>query len=990
MRKLAALTIILSLAFLVQSLFAHAERLDAGTETMVIQKLEAALPGLKGEKSEPGVLIRLGDLYSERARLKAIDEENTKCTTCDGSKNDRTKAISYYIESYNRIDGETKTHALMQITHLYTIEGENKKAEGLFKTTLADKTTSRDVRGECLAGLGELYFRTGRFNDAQKNFEESLKYEIKNPTFVNYRLSWCYFNAGKSAEAKAILVSALKSKVNLDPSFQKDMARDLATFIARDGISNASIDELTSLSPDTEKKSNLFYLGQEADRLGNKSGSLLVWQHYSAMGAVANDESLEIQIRTAQTLWDQGLSRSALDLYTKFYAGLAKADCKAGENCDDLRARSRVFVHSWIKKEKTKPTEYLFDALKIYVQNNPHDVEMVQWAGHVARRLKQTSVAAQYYAMAANESAAQLRASDLTPAKKTFLSGAIENSLLAEMECAEEANDKPAMIASYQHYMTLRPDGTRHFQVLYQIAHLKYENKQYADAANEFDRIAVDSKCSDTGLKTKAADLALDSWANLGDVNHVESRSKVYASSFPSRQNSYYAVSRKASVNSAIGKFSQKTADTAQVSAALAQISAAPLAGASNEERVSIYKNQILMAQKINDLSTADRASKNMLEIKKLSVADEDFALNAQLWVSEARLDFDHAFQVAKKIHTSNEKADAQYLKLALLADLSGHNSLPYYDKFLRTTRNMNQASIVYAKMIQESRNPWRTLNIYKKSLQKTPEIYGASVLEAFAKLADARELRKYMNDRQIRRSSSYSTIARFVQLSDDKVLDHEFAQTRLSHQNDLALQKSFKNRMKLLKEAEHRANYAIARNDFTLEVIDLSRVASQYERLAREFSSLPIPKTLKKKDRKEYARLIQIKISPFKRTAEAARAKIAALWVQSGAMAKLMELSQTESGGARKLLISDLRLLQKYAPQNQQRNISQALNQASHTPSNIEIAKAKSAVQSKPFDSDKIEALRKLEVRRNELPMVVFLEARLASLPDTSKGVAR
>src|SRR5579872_4233865 len=105
MKRLATLSILLSLVFLLQSLFAHAERLDAATDSLVIEKLEAALPGLKGEKSEPGVLMRLADLYAERARLKAIDEEAANCcgdAKKDTARQDRMTAIEYYSQAYSR------------------------------------------------------------------------------------------------------------------------------------------------------------------------------------------------------------------------------------------------------------------------------------------------------------------------------------------------------------------------------------------------------------------------------------------------------------------------------------------------------------------------------------------------------------------------------------------------------------------------------------------------------------------------------------------------------------------------------------------------------------------------------------------------------------------------------------------------------------------------------------------------------------------------
>ncbi len=972
-------------------------KMDVATHNMVIKKLESALPGLKGQAGEMALRVRLADLYSDRARLKTIDEEATSCKTCDGAKLDRTTAIDYYMSALSHTSGQQKEHALMQVTHLYSLQGDTKKAEGLFKATLAAPSTKGSLRGESFAGLGELYFRGGNYPEARKNYEQALNFEISNPTLAQYRLSWCQFNNGNARKAKSIVLAALRTlranSAAADSSFQKDMARDLATFIARDGIDNSSIEQLISLSPESERRSNLFYLGQEADRLGNKAGALLVWQRYTALGTVAGDESLEIQIRTAQTIWDQNLYRQSLDLYKKFYIGLAQADCKKQENCDDLRARSRAYAHTWIKKEKKNPSEGLYEALQIYAQYNSGDVEMVQWAGHIARRRQHREAAAKFYAQSADESARQLNSHDITDAKRIFLAKTLEGSLLAEIECAEESTDKAIMTSAYAHYLSLRPDGEKQFQVRYQIAHLKYDQKRFAEAAAEFDRIANESKCRDLSLRLQAADLALDSWANIGDTAHVESQSKIYASNFPQKKNNYLAVARKATVNASIQRYSKNISNNSEVAAALSQLGAAPLAGATEQERASIYKNQILMAQKISDINTVLTAAQNMLSIKKLSPTDKDFANGAQLWAFEARLDFSNAFRVAKQIHFSDLSIDARYLKFALLAELSGHDARIYYQNFLRSTHNQAQAAGVYAKMIHEAKNPWQMLGTFRAQLKKSPEIYGASVIEAFAKSRRIDELKKYSNDRSIARSSSYPTIQRYLALDSDQKLDKMLSQTHLNTRSDSGIQRTLKIKIALLKTAEKRANFAMARNDFTLQIIALNRVAEQYSRLYNDLLALPLPRNLKKSQRRAYAQLLHERAAPFKATAETAKQKLASLWAQSGAVAKLMELSQTEFGGARQLLISDLNLLSRFAPRGQASEIERALEQARKTPSRDEANRARLAVRSQPFDTEKIETLKKIEARRDEVPMVVFLEARLENLNDklsTQKKVAR
>jgi hypothetical protein len=387
------------------------------------------------------------------------------------------------------------------------------------------------------------------------------------------------------------------------------------------------------------------------------------------------------------------------------------------------------------------------------------------------------------------------------------------------------------------------------------------------------------------------------------------------------------------------------------------------------------------MAQKISDLNTVMTAALNMLAIKKISTADQEFAMSAQLWVYEARLEFAAAFKIAQKMRFTDLRPDAKLLKLALLAELSGHDPRAYYQNFLKLTRNQAQAASVYAKMIHESSHPWKMLATFKSQLKKSPEIYGATVLEAFSKARDLNELKKYTNDRALVRSSSFATLKRYLILDSDKKIDHDFLLSRISTQSDAATQSTLKHRLSLLKLAEQRANAALRSNDFTLEVVSLHRVAEQNTRLYNELLNLPVPRHLKPKERKQYSQLLRERAAPFKATAETAGQKLDSLWAQSGAVAQLMELSQSESGGARQLLISDLNLLMKFAKGGQARDIETALAQAHHTPSRNEIEQARKAVRAEPFDIEKLEALKRLEARRDAVPMVVFLEARLASL---------
>ncbi len=80
---------------------AHAVKMDETTHDQVISRLEMGLDSLeKGEPARTNVMIRLADLYADRARLKAMNEVAAGCLEkCPGSKADRNRSIALYKEA---------------------------------------------------------------------------------------------------------------------------------------------------------------------------------------------------------------------------------------------------------------------------------------------------------------------------------------------------------------------------------------------------------------------------------------------------------------------------------------------------------------------------------------------------------------------------------------------------------------------------------------------------------------------------------------------------------------------------------------------------------------------------------------------------------------------------------------------------------------------------------------------------------------------------
>ncbi|MCB0350659.1 MAG: hypothetical protein KDD38_05710, partial [Bdellovibrionales bacterium] len=800
-------------------------------------------------------------------------------------------------------------------------------------------------------------------------------------SFVLYRLAWCHLNAGNVSIAKSTLLSALNEKTGVDASFRKDLTHDLATFIARGEVNKSSVDQLLTLSAESDKKANLFYLGQECDRLGNKAGSVLIWNLYTEQGNISLDDELDIKLRLAQNLWDQNKLSESVQLYKSFYEKLSKSKCKNKSHCDELRARSRSYVHTWIKKNKTNPTSDMLEALKTYSIHNSSDVEMLSWTAHTAKRLGQNAVATSYYRQAADQSFDGLKAKNIEPSHAKFLQNTLNGSLLAEIESAEASKDSRDQLIAYNHYLKLNPNGDKSDEVRYQIIYLDYKAGKYRAAADSFHKLVMNKNQLNESTRVHAADLALDSLAILKSHEDIEKFAKDFAKIVPSKRNEYFALSRQSAINQSAALYNNGKSSDSAMKSALKKLAGATVIGATNEDKLKIYKNQMLIAEKLQDLDAVDAAAIKILSLKSISSADVDHALERRLWVAEMRLDFKKAAKLAQSTSLKNMSAEDRYLKLAVLTELSGRSSKSYYNDYLKVAKNTSRANLVRAKMVKEARYPWNELEKHKKQLRRTPNIFGQSVLETFAKSRSIKNLKSYLAERAIQKSPAASILNRFIIIDENRELDREFSRHRLSLVSNSKIKKSMNERLALLAKADKVANRALRSGDFTLQIEALNRVTRENSRLAREISKMPIPRGLTVAQRGEYKNLLLQQAKPYSDKSLQAQAKAESLWKSSKDYADLLRLAKSDTTLTRRLVISELTLLSKWAIDSERNVIKQAIGYSPKAVRTRDIETAKKAIVNDPFDTSKISKLKNLEEQRGSSTFVAYLEARLQAM---------
>lgn len=981
--------LLLFIALSSQAVTAQVGKMDIHTHDIVITKLENVVKNLDKKISQKApIILRLADLYSDRARLKFMQEMEKSCDACLGSKDDRKAAIDHYLSIIPYLDGDTQAQSLIQAAHLYKLIGNVNEAIKLYKSVAESrKNYAAVMKGSAYGGLGETYFQKGEFKQAKKYLQKALNIpETPQPGYLQYRLAWCYLNEGKTRTAIRTMKDLLSQPELLKlqavgpdadrNSFHEDVSRDFATFLAKTEVGQKEIDDLMRLSPDAVKRSNLFFLGEETDRLGQKRGSLLVWKNYVSQNQLTDQEQLEIQIRVAQLRYDLGHLRTASKEYDKAISTWKTKGCR-GSECDQLRIRLRNFVTVWNKAKKKNPDSSLLSAYQSYLSVFSDDVEMMYWAADVARHIEKHSDAMELYYRSSILAAQQLKKDENNKAlRKTF-----EGSLLAQIEMAEATKNLDHRKRAYEHYLSLNPQGEKALEVKYQLAHLLYERGRHAEAAEAFTKVAFEKDEKQRPLRIKAADLALDSLALAKNDKAIEGLSEQFARTLPERKTEYLALQRKASLNLVAATLKDSKSSDSELKAAQNRLSAVNLKTATKEEKIAYYKNKMLLGEIHKDLNQVDSASKSLLRIKGLSDADERLALQYQLWVAEMRLEFAEAYRLSQKVDLKSLSKDQKLLKQAIFAELAGKKSDHLYRAFIKATPSRREANIIRAKLIRDNRNMWPEILKELRKLDDTPDILAALALEAYSKKNDQKSADKILKYKSIQKYPEGRALARASFLENFSEFERKIGKHRIRSRSDAQLQKTLKQRIDYLTEADSWANQAVKSTDWSLQLLTLNRVADENNRLYRDLLKLPIPRSLNRSQRAEYQKMLKAQAQPFKEKAEQVQNKIEELWSNTAAVARIENDINNSDPRLARIFEKELKRVAGAASPSRRKQLLKTLNAKNSRPSRKTILAARHKVSRDPFNRTLLEELRRLENQAGGETMVTYLDARLDSL---------
>ncbi|MCM2282076.1 MAG: hypothetical protein NDI61_09545 [Bdellovibrionaceae bacterium] len=987
--KVALVGLVLSAALSVYA----SEKMDFETHTLLITKLERVLENSTGNGSDADSLevrLRLADLLAERARLSIVAAEGKDSAAVT---RDRRRALQIYSSAVEKSEAPRRALVLMQMAHLLEATGEIKKALQKYERIVREGTETYPAAsvGHALASWGDALFRKGEFTAALDKFESSLKFkETERRGYIMYRAAWCRLNLGQQTIATQGLIEILRhpelltrktaNGSEIDVSFREDIARDLVAFIARGEVSREKVDLLLELTPESIRRENLRALAGETERLGKKKESIFVWS------MILNDETstfekIDGRVRLATLEWGLNRKAQAVEQLTAALATWKKEGCRPSEECQAVQSRIRKLIVDWNRLEKERVSPELLAAYTLYNQQFETEYDMQFWAAQTARLLNKYNEASEFYRRSSILAHRELKKKEDSAIQKMF-----EAALVAQIEMAESGGDPSLQLKAYDHYLDLNAAGGRALEVRYQRARVFYDQNRHEKAAEEFRDIALfnEKKNSDAKrneLRKKAADLALDALVLAKAEDRIERWATEFAETFPSARLEYLAIARRAVLKDVATVSRDAKSSDSELKRAARRLRDLNLDGASATERALIYKNHLVLAVRIRDLEETRAAADRLLGVSGLQAEDREFAMEKKVWVAEMRLEFDSAYRMSQVMRMPKASEAERHMRLAYLAELAGRNPTRHYQAVLETSRAKSTLELAATRLVRLSARPWKELARLERYLKGNRDLHSSLVLELYARTGSRSNAELYLSRGTVRSSDAGQTISRSIQLQAINRFDQEISAHRLITSSDARVQRTLKARLALLAKADQLAQDAIRSKDWRLQVVTLSIVGRENERLYNEIKKLPVPVRLSVAERARYEQALAAQSAPFQAKAEQVSRKTAEFWNNGKALDSLIADLQASTGDVTRVLAEEARQLAYRAPDSTRARLERAIREAMDRPSATDVKNARHKLKSDPFSIHQAKMLKTMEAELGRDAMVAHLDARVLQI---------
>jgi hypothetical protein len=352
-------------------------------------------------------------------------------------------------------------------------------------------------------------------------------------------------------------------------------------------------------------------------------------------------------------------------------------------------------------------------------------------------------------------------------------------------------------------------------------------------------------------------------------------------------------------------------------------------------------------------------------------------------------LDFSTALAAIDKLQTSL-KAEDKILRQAVFAELSGQKGEPYHLQYLKISANAENKKLVAAELVRKSAQAEKDIEKLKGYLQSDPELLALLYAEVAQNLGSKHAGRlaiekKVTSSVDLKNTRVGKLMARSIYLQNYETLKKQVESHQLETISDAKLARSIRARAALIEKVESLAQTAIQEGDWTKQLVTIDLLAKQSDRFYQELMSAPMPQGLSPEQEGEYLNLLSAQAMPFQTKALEAKSKVEQFWKNENWFENLRTAQQQSA--LQSWIAVEINTLKSIAPETQQasfKNLEQALaatpaaNPAVR-PSGEELATARRAVLADPLSGPALQQLMSVELRRDNQPMVQYLQTRLS-----------
>ncbi len=959
-----------------------AQNLDEMAQEKLIEKLTQVNLNLPpSDTSRASITLRLADLHAERARRLSMKELNQGCTVCTAGSKDREKAIRLYNEVLPTLENEQKARVNTQIGHLHELSGQESKAMAIYESLLNDK--NEKISSEAQLSLAEIYFKKRNYAQALGFYKKVMQSSSSQKGLATYRAGWCYFNQGQVEQGVVELKKVLQTPellsrsqsgvISLDIQFQEEVSRDLATFLARRPFNEAELNTLYKLSPDNAKLAHLSYLASEYERLGQVPAAISAWR-FSIQRQSEPKARMEGHVHLAQLqAAHQNRKEAARDYETALSLWSGLGNC-VDDTCKQLKVRLRQFVLDWNTMEKKSPSQELLESYQKYLAVFPSEVDMRLWQAQVAAQLKDYELSVRENLLVATALSQEAKSQPkMEKARKDWL----EVSLLAAIENAELSKNNSLVDKTTQAYLDLSIERKKEMDVRYQRAHMVYEAGQYGAAAEQMRALALDKKAS-ADIRSKAAELSLDSLVVLKDDTRLEAWSKELSSALPTQAAAFLGLARKSVLTQSSQQAASQDLDKAWIT-----LNRFDGTGATQEEKNVYLKNKLILAEKLRKLPEARDAADQLIRQPGVSQEDMQFALSRKAWLAELQFDFATALATTEKVVVKDTDPAGRSLKMAVLADLAQKDSSSYYKQFVKESKDTDKTLAVVAQIVKTSKQPEKDLEAYKNLLLKKPEFYTEAVYEVYAKTGKLVLLAPITSGTQFIVTPFGKSAVRAELMAKYLTQKEKLSKSVLESSNQKKLAQSLKSRVALMEETEKLASRAVDQQEWASQIVLLNLLAQEHQRFYNEVLSLPVPAGLSAEEEQQYLGLLSEQAAPHQTKANDIQGKLAEIYKNKDAFAKFSDNVQNQVEPMRAISVKELDVVKAVVPAELQsllivRTVAAA---APAQPAIAEVEKLRQQVRESPFDKTRLQQLLTFEKQLGRSSMVAYLQSRLDSI---------